>query len=168
MTGSSTFLLAFGLITTLALTILAILYSHCGSSETKEIGKGDVHSETKTEYGLVNIDNGEENCTDNLTNCDCGLFQLEGTILEIIVMGLLGLAIICGLIKGFLHLKNLVLKRKEKLKEKKRNLEVEMRQKIKDELFSKSADFNLPRYDAIARESVEPEAARKVEQISYP
>ena len=43
-----------------------------------------------------------------------------------------------------------------------------MRQKIKDELFSKSADFNLPRYDAIARESVEPEAARKVEQISYP
>ena len=168
MTGPTSFLLAYGIITTLTAGILAILYSHCGSSETKEIVKGDVHSVTKTEYGLVNIDNGEDNFTDNLTNWDCGLFQLEWTILEMIVMGVLGLAIICGLIKGFLHLKNLVLKRKEKLKEKKRNLEVEMRQKIKDELFSKSADFNLPRYDAIARESVEPEAARKVEQILYP
>jgi hypothetical protein len=168
MTGPSTFLLAYGIITSIATTILAILYSHCGSSETKEIVKGDVHSVTKTEYGLVNIDNGDENFTDNLTNCECGLFQLEWTILEMIVMGLLGLATICGLIKGFLHLKNLVLKRKEKLQEKKRKKTQEMRQKIKDELSSKSADFNLPRYDAIARESVEPEAARKVEQISYP
>ena len=112
MTGPTSFLLAYGIITTLATTILAILYSHCGSSETKEIVKGDVHSVTKTEYGLVNIDNGDENFTDNLTNCECGLFQLEWTILEMIVMGLLGLATICGLIKGFLHLKNLVLKRK--------------------------------------------------------
>ena len=117
---------------------------------------------------MINFDNGEDIFTDNLTNCDCGLFQLEWTILEMIVMSVLGLAIICGLIKGFLHLKNLVHKRSEKLKEKKRNLEVEMRQRIKDELSSKSADFNLPRYDAIATESVEPEAARKVEQISYP
>ena len=168
MTGPTSFLLAYGIITTLATTILAILYSHCGSSETKEIVKGDVNSVTKTEFGLVNIDNGEDNFTDNLTNCDCGLFQLEWTILEMIVMGLLGLATICGLIKGFLHLKNLVLKRKEKLQEKKRKKTQEMRQKIKDELSSKSADFDLPRYDAIATESVEPEAARKVEQISYP
>jgi hypothetical protein len=168
MTGPTSFLLAYGIITTLATTILAILYSHCGSSETKEIVKGDANSVTKTEFGLINFDNGEDIFTDNLTNCDCGFFQLEWTILEMIVMSVLGLAIICGLIKGFLHLKNLVHKRSEKLKERKRNLEVEMRQRIKDELSSKSADFDLPRYDAIATESVEPEAARKVEQISYP
>ena len=168
MTGPSTFLLAYGIITSITITILAVLYSHCGTSETKEIVKGDVHSATKTEYGLVNIDNGDEILTDTLTNCDCGLLQLEWTILEMIVMGFLGLTAICGMIKGLLHLKNLVLKRKEKLHEKKRKQTQEMRQKIKDELSAKSADLYLPRYDAIATESVEPEAARKVEQISYP
>ena len=117
---------------------------------------------------MINIDNGEDNFTDNLAKCDCGLFQLEWTILEIVVVGLLGLAVICGLIKGFQNLKNLVHKRSEKIRDRKRNLEVKMRQRIKNELSAKSADSNLPRYDAIAVESVKPEAARKTEQISYP
>ena len=60
MTGPSNFLLAYGIITSITITILAVLYSHCGTSETKEIVMGDVHSATKSEYGLVNIDNGEE------------------------------------------------------------------------------------------------------------
>ena len=81
---------------------------------------------------MINIDNGEDNFTDNLTRCDCGLFQLEWTILEIVVVGLLGLAVICGLIKGFQNLKNLIHKRCEKTRERKRNLEVEMRQRIKN------------------------------------
>ena len=85
-----------------------------------------------------------------------------------IVMGFLGLTAICGMIKGLLHLKNLVLKRKEKLQEKKRKQKQEMHQKIRDELSAKSADLYLTRHDAIATENVEPEAARKVEQISYP
>ena len=169
MTGPTSFLLAYGIITTLTTSILAILYSHCGSSETKEIVKGDSNSVTRTEIGLINIDNGEDNFTDNLTRCDCGLFQLEWTILEIVVVGLLGLAVICGLIKGFQNLKNLIHKRSEKIRERKRNLEVEMRQRIKNELSSaKSADSSLPRYDAITVESEKPEAARKTEQISYP
>ena len=68
MTGPSTFLLAYGIITTLSTTILAILYSHCGPSETIETVKGDVHSATKTEYGLVNIDSGDENFSDTMTD----------------------------------------------------------------------------------------------------
>ena len=94
---------------------------------------------------------------------------MEWTILEIVVVGLLGLAVICGLIKGFQSLKNLVHKRSEKIRDRKRNLVVEMRQRIKNELLSaKSADSSLPRYDAITVESEKPEAVRKTEQISYP
>ena len=168
MTGSSTFLLAYGIITTLSTTILAILYSHCGPSETVENVKGDVHSATKTEYGLVNIDSGDENFSDTMTDCDCGLFELEWTILEMAVMGCLGLATICGMIKGILHLKHLVLKRKEKLQEKKRKRKQALHQKIREEMSAEPAARYLPRLDKIATVDVEPETAQKAEQISYP
>ena len=168
MTGSSTFLLAYGIITTLSTTILAILYSHCGPSETVENVKGDVHSATKTEYGLVNIDSGDENFSDTMTDCDCGLFELEWTILEMVVMGCLGLATICGMVKGILHLKHFVLTRKEKVQEKKRKQKQALHQKIREEMSAEPADRYLTRPDKIATVAVEPETAQKVEQISYP
>ena len=168
MTGPSTFLLAYGIITTLTTTILAILYSHCGPSETIETVKGDVHSATKTEYGLVNIDSGDENFSDTMTDCDCGLFKLEWTILEMVVMGCLGLATICGMIKGILHLKHLVLTRKEKVQEKKRKQKQALHQKIREEMSAEPAARYLSRLDKIATVDVEPETAQKAEQISYP
>ena len=168
MTGSSTFLLAYGIITTITITILAILYSHCGPSETNETIKGDVQSATKTEYGLVNIDSGDENFSDTMTDCDCGLFKLEWTILEMAVMGCLGLAAIGGMIKGILHLKHLVLTRKEKLQEKKRKQKQDLHQKIRAEMSAETAVHYLTRPDKVVTVAVEPEAAQKDEQISYP
>ena len=168
MTGSSTFLLAYGIITTITITILAILYSHCGPSETNETIKGDVHSATKTEYGLVNIDSGDENFSETMTGCDCELFKLEWTILEMAVMGCLGLATIGGMIKGILHLKHLVLTRKEKLQEKKRKQKQALHQKIREEMSAETAVHYLTRPDKVATVAVEPEAAQKDEQISYP
>ena len=168
MTGPSTFLLAYGIITTLTTTILAILYSHCGPSETIETVKGDVHSATKTEYGIVNIDSGDENFSDTMTDCNCGLFELEWTILEMIVMGCLGLATICGMVKGILHLKHFVLTRKEKVQEKKRKQKQALHQKIREEMSAEPAVRYLPSLAKTATVDVEPETAQKAEQISYP
>ena len=106
---------------------------------------------SKTEIGIINFDNGQDNFSDTLENCNCGLLQLEWTVLEIIVVGLIGLATIGGFIKGLMHFKNMIHKRNEKAGERKRNLEIEMREKIRNEFSTtKSADPNqTTRQDAI-------------------
>ena len=55
---------------------------------------------------------------------------MEWTILEITVVGLMGLALIGGLFKKAFHVKNLVQKRIEKTRERKSNLELQLREKI--------------------------------------
>ena len=116
----------------------------------------------------MNIDSGDENFSDTMTDCDCGLFKLEWTILEMAVMGCLGLATIGGMIKGILHLKHLVLTRKEKLQEKKRKQKQDLHQKIRAEMSAETAVHYLTRPDKVVTVAVEPEAAQKDEQISYP
>ena len=120
---------------------------------------------SKTEIGIINFDNGQDNFSDTLENCNCGLLQLEWTVLEIIV-GLIGLATIGGFIKGLMHFKNMIHKRNEKAGERKRNLEIEMREQIRNEFSTtKSADPNqTTRQDAITLVAEEPEVAR----ITYP
>ena len=90
MTGPwITFLVTYGLLNTLVTCILAALYAHCGNSETEKIVKGNSNSVSKTEIGIINFDNGQDNFSDTLENCNCGLLQLEWTVLEIIVVGLI-------------------------------------------------------------------------------
>jgi hypothetical protein len=162
----TTCLVVYGLITTVVTCILASLYAHCGNSETEKIVKGNSNSVSKTEIGLINIDNGQDNFSDTMKNCNCGLLQLDWTVLEIIVVGLIGLAIIGGFIKGLMHFKNMIHKRNEKARERKRNLDIEMRERIRNELSTTmSADPNqTTRHDAITMVPKEPEVA----QISYP
>ena len=59
---------------------------------------------------------------------------MEWTIIEITVIGMIGLAMIGGLIKGAFHVKNLVQKRIEKTRERKSNLELQLREKIEREI----------------------------------
>ena len=167
MTGPwSTFFVVYGLITTLVTFILAALYAHCGNSETEKIVKGNSNSVAKTEIGIINFDNSLDNFTDGQENCNCGLMELEWDVLEIVVVGLLGIAVIAGIIKGIMHFKNLIQKRNEKSREMKRNLELEMREKIINELtIAKSADPNqTTSQDAISLVVEKPEVAR----ITYP
>jgi hypothetical protein len=74
----------------------------------------------------------------------------------------------CGncIIKGIMHFKNLIQKRNEKSWERKRNLELEMREKIRSGLtIAKSADPNqTTSQDAISLVVEKPEVA----QITYP
>jgi hypothetical protein len=167
MTGPwTTFLVTYGLLNTLVTCILAALYAHCGNSETEKILKGNSNLVSKTEIGIINFDNGQDNFSDTMENCNCGLLQLEWTVLEIIVVGLIGLATIGGFIKGLMHFKNMIHKRNENVRERKRNLEIEMREKIRNEFSTtKSADPNqTTRQDAITVETEGPEVAR----ITYP
>ena len=52
----------------------------------------------KTEIGLINFDNSLDDFTGGQKECNCGLMELEWSVLEMIVMGLLGLAAIVGTI----------------------------------------------------------------------
>ena len=78
----------------------------------------------------------------------------------------MGLALIGGLFKGVFHVKNLIQKRIEKTRERKRNLELQLREKIKQELLdTETADPNQTcRQDATRPAEQEQEIAR----ITYP
>ena len=119
----TTGLLVYGLITTVVTVILASLYAHCGNSETVKDVRGNSNSVTKTEIGLITIDNSNDNFSDEMKECNCGLLQLNWTVLEIIVGGLIGLLLIGGFIKGMMHLKKIIHKRNAKSREEKQKLE---------------------------------------------
>ena len=122
---------------------------------------------TKTEVGIINFNNSPDFLSNGQPNCNCGgIVELEWDILEITVVGLMGLALISGLFKGAFHLKNLVQKRIEKTRERKSNLELQLREKIKQELADKeTADPNqTARQDADRPAEQEPDIAR----ITYP
>ena len=79
---------------------------------------------------------------------------------------MIGLALIVGLIKGTLHFKNLIQRRFERTREKKRNLELKLHEEITKELTNtETADPNqTTRQDAISLAEQEPE----IERITYP
>jgi hypothetical protein len=168
----TTGLLVYGLITTVVTVILASLYAHCGNSETVKDVRGNSNSVSKTEIGLINIDNGQDNFSDEMKECNCGLLQLNWTVLEILVVGLIGLLLIGGFIKGMMHLKKIIHKRNAKAREEKRKLDIEMRERIRNEIattmtavpVSKTADPNQTQQTAITMVPKAPEIA----QISYP
>ena len=158
-------LLVYGVITTVVTVILASLYAHCGNSETVKDVRGNSNSVTKTEIGLITIDNSNDNFSDEMQECNCGLLALNWTMLEMIVVGLIGVLLIGGSIKGIMHIKKIIHKRNAKAREEKRKLDIEMRERIRNEIATTMTDDpNQTQQTAITMVPKAPEIA----QISYP
>ena len=101
MMGWNTFLLIYGIASSIVVCVLGILYSYCGESEKIENIDGNSNMVTKTEVGIINFDSSQDFLSSKQPNCDCGgIVRLEWTVLEITVVGIIGLAMIGGLIKG--------------------------------------------------------------------
>jgi hypothetical protein len=159
-------LLVYGVITTVVTVILASLYAHCGNSETVKDVRGNVNTVTKTEVGLITIDNSNDNFSDEMQECNCGLLALNWTMLEIIVVGLIGVLLIGGSIKGIMHIKKIIHKRNAKAREEKRKLDIEMRERIRNEIATTmTADPNQTKQTAI---TMAPAPAPEMARIAYP
>jgi hypothetical protein len=159
-------LLVYGVITTVVTVILASLYAHCGNSETVKDVKGNVNTVTKTEVGLITIDNSNDNFSDEMQECNCGLLALNWTMLEMIVVGLIGVLLIGGSIKGIMHIKKIIHKRNAKAREEKRKLDIEMRERIRNEIATTMTnDPNQTEQPAI---TMAPAPAPEMPRIAYP
>jgi hypothetical protein len=158
-------LLVYGVITTVVTVILASLYAHCGNSETKEV-KGNVNTVTKTEVGLITIDNSNDNFSDEMQECNCGILALNWTMLEMIVVGLIGVLLIGGSIKGIRHMLEIIHKRRAKAREEKRKTDIEMRERIRNEIATTmTRDPNQTEQPAI---TMAPTPAAEMPRIAYP
>ena len=115
MCSLNTFLIAYSSASTLVICVLSVVVNHCGESDSEETVAGNSNTVDKTEIGLFNFDNSEDDFMDGgEMPCNCGLLTLQWTVLEIIVVGLLGLAALYGLIKGITHFRNTLMERSEK------------------------------------------------------
>jgi hypothetical protein len=158
-------LLVYGVITTVVTVILASLYAHCGTSETKEV-KGNVNTVTKTEVGLITIDNSKDNFSDEMQECNCGILALNWTLLEMMVLGLIGILLIGGSIKGIRHMLEIIHKRRAKAREEKRKTDLEMRERIRNEIATTmTRDPNQTEQPAV---TMAPTLAAEMPRIAYP
>jgi hypothetical protein len=158
-------LLVYGVITTVVTVILASLYAHCGTSETKEV-KGNVNTVTKTEVGLITIDNSKDNFSDEMQECNCGILALNWTLLEMMVVGLIGILLIGGSIKGIRHMLEIIHKRRAKAREEKRKTDLEMRERIRNEIATTmTRDPNQTEQPAV---TMAPTLAAEMPRIAYP
>ena len=93
-------MLIYGIVSSIVACILGILYSYCGDSEKNQNIDGDSNLVTKTEVGIINFDSSQDFFSSEQPNSNCGgIVELEWTILEITVIGMIGLAMIGGLFK---------------------------------------------------------------------
>ena len=87
---------------------------------------------------LISIDNSEDFLSSEPQNCECGgIVSLEWTVLEILIVGIIGLVILIGTIKAAFHLKNLI---QEKLEKVRNERSLKIRNQIEAELADRSAD----------------------------
>ena len=104
-------LVPYCIVSSIVVCVLSILYSYCGDSEKIENISGNSNMVSKTDVALINIDNSEDFLSSEQPNCECGgIVNLEWTVLEILVVGIIGLVILSGMIKAAFHLKNLIQK----------------------------------------------------------
>ena len=86
---------------------------------------------SKTDVALINIDNSEDFLSCEQPNCECGgIVNLEWMVLEILVVGIIGLVILSSMIKGAFRVKSLIQKPLEKIRKRKSNLELQIRKKV--------------------------------------
>ena len=165
MMGWNTFLLIYGIASSIVVCVLGILYSYCGESEKIENIDGNSNMVTKTEVGIINLDSSQDFLSSEQPNCG-GIVRLEWTILEITVIGMIGLAMIGGLIKGAFHVKNLIQKHLEKVCERKSTLELQLRNKIEREIADREAADSNP--NQICRQNTAEPEQELDSRIFYP
>ena len=141
--GSQTILMVYSVISTLTIIVLSFLYAYCGSticeSEKIETMNGDVNKFTKseTDLSLISFKKSSDNLSPEQQDCDCGgLAGLQWTVLEITVLGLIGIGCLVGFFKGFYHFKSLIQEKREKAKSVRKQ---KIRSQVEAELTEKSA-----------------------------
>ena len=141
--GSQTILMVYSVFSSLVIIVLSFLYAYCGSaiceSEKIETMNGDVNKITKseTDLSLISFKKSSDYLSPEQQECDCGgLAGLEWTILEITVLGLIGIGCLVGIIKGFYHFKSLIQEKREKAKSVRKQ---KIRSQVEAELTEKSA-----------------------------
>ena len=141
--GSQTILMVYSVFSSLVIIVLSFLYAYCGSaiceSEKIETMNGDVNKITKseTDLSLISFKKTRDYLSPEQQDCDCGgIVGLEWTILEVIVLGLMGIGCLVGIIKGFYHFKSLIQDKREKAKSVRKQ---KIRSQVEAELTEKSA-----------------------------
>ena len=159
----NTFLIAYSSASTLVICVLSVVVNHCGESDSEETVAGNSNTVDKTEIGLFNFDNSEDDFMDGgEMPCNCGLLTLQWTVLEIIVAGLLGLAALYGLIKGITHFRNTLMERSEKkLEQLRTRIKKEMDSDVTKATTSSRPDKDTMELNVLSKQS-------NAEKIVYP
>ena len=126
----SSCLWAYAITSTLVAIIFVCLYSTCGSEQ--DIVAGDEKKIVK--YDILTLDQSET--ADDIEGCTC---LSSFTILELIVITLIGLGLIVLLIKMLLKGKKKYNKRKEKLAAEMAKRELKQQQEIRESIMSEMA-----------------------------
>ena len=141
--GSHTILMVYSVLSSLVIIVLSFLYAYCGSaiceSEKIETMNGDVNKITKseTDVSLISFKKSKDYLSPGQQECECGgIVGLEWTILEVLVLGLIGIGCLAGIMKGICHFKSLIQDKMEKAKIA-RNQRI--RSQVEAELTEKSA-----------------------------
>ena len=163
MCSLNTFLIAYSSASTLVICVLSVVVNHCGESDSEETVAGNSNTVDKTEIGLFNFDNSEDDFMDGgEMPCNCGLLTLQWTVLEIIVAGLLGLAALYGLIKGITHFRNTLMERSEKkLEQLRTRIKKEMDSDVTKATTSSRPDKDTMELNVLSKQS-------NAEKIVYP
>ena len=162
-------MLLYSSCSSIVICILSVLYSYFGVSDSEKIENvnGNINKVSKTDVALINIDNSEDFLSAEPPNCECGgIVDLEWTVLEILVVGIIGLVILSSMIKAAFHLKNLIQKHLEKIRKRKSNLELQLHNKIEREMADRGAADSKP--NQICRQNTAELEQEPDRVITYP
>ena len=96
-------------------------------------------SKTETDVALISFYNSRDFLSTEPQDCECGgIINLEWTILEILVVGIIGLVCLIGIFKAACHFKNLI---QEKLEKVRTARSLKIRNQIEAELADRTADM---------------------------
>jgi hypothetical protein len=163
MCSLNTFLIAYSSASTLVICVLSVVINHYGEPNSEETVAGNSNTVDKTEIGLFNFDNSEDDFMDGgEMSCNCGLLTIQWTVLEIIVAGMLGLAALYGLIKGITHFRNTLAERSEKkLEQLRTRIKKEMGSDVTEATTSSRPDKDTMELNVVSKQS-------NAEKIVYP
>ena len=125
-------LLAYAITISISFTILVSLYASVSCGTAQEIITGNQEKTIVEKYDILSIDN-SKNVDGAADSCDC-FAALGFTLLEILVMFVLGSGVIVGIFRISTYLKETIMKKQESKKSLKLQKEIEMRQKIENEI----------------------------------
>ena len=163
MCSLNTFLIAYSSASSLVICVLSVVINHYGEQNSEETVAGNSNTVDKTEIGLFNFDNSEDDFMDGgEMSCNCGLLTIQWTVLEIIVVGMLGLAALFGMIKGANHFRNTMVGRREKqLEQLRTQIKKEMGSDVTKATTSSRPDKDTMELNVISKQS-------NAEKIVYP